>query len=107
MTQTTTVDSSNLETQVVSKLTWRLVPFLFLLYIVAYLDRINVGFAALQMQQELHFDDAVYGFGAGVFFAGYFLFQVPSNLALERFGAKRWIALLMITWGVISACMAL
>jgi ACS family tartrate transporter-like MFS transporter len=59
------------------------------------------------MQQELHFDDAVYGFGAGVFFAGYFLFQVPSNLALQRFGAKRWIALLMITWGVISACMAL
>ncbi len=65
------------------------------------------GLLRLQMQQELHFDDAVYGFGAGVFFAGYFLFQVPSNLALQRFGAKRWIALLMITWGVISACMAL
>jgi ACS family tartrate transporter-like MFS transporter len=99
--------NSELEAAVIRKLTWRLVPFLFLLYIVAYLDRINVGFAALQMQQELHFDDAVYGFGAGVFFAGYFLFQVPSNLALQRFGAKRWIALLMITWGVISACMAL
>ena len=98
---------SDLEASVIRTLTRRLIPFLFLLYIVAYLDRINVGFAALQMQQELHFDDAVYGFGAGVFFAGYFLFQVPSNLALERFGAKRWIALLMITWGVISACMAL
>jgi ACS family tartrate transporter-like MFS transporter len=95
------------EAAVIRKLTWRLVPFLFLLYIVAYLDRINVGFAALQMQQELHFDDAVYGLGAGVFFAGYFLFQVPSNLALERVGAKRWIALLMISWGAISACMAM
>ena len=98
---------SDLEAAVIGKLTWRLVPFLFLLYIVAYLDRINVGFAALQMQQELHFDDAVYGLGAGMFFAGYFFFQVPSNLALQRFGAKHWIALLMITWGVISACMAL
>ena len=101
------LENSELEAAVIHKLTWRLVPFLFLLYIVAYLDRINVGFAALQMQQELHFDDAIYGFGAGVFFAGYFLFQVPSNLALQRFGAKRWIALLMITWGLISACMAL
>src|SRR5689334_6697168 len=107
MTQTTTVDSANLETQVVSKLTWRLMPFLFLLYIVAYLDRINVGFAALQMQQELHFNDAVYGLGAGMFFAGYFFFQVPSNLALQRIGARRWIATLMITWGLISAAMAL
>lgn len=96
-----------IESTVIKNLTWRLVPFLFLLYIVAYLDRINVGFAALQMQQELHFNDAVYGLGAGVFFAGYFLFQVPSNLALQRVGAKRWIAMLMVTWGVISACMAL
>lgn len=107
MTETTTVDSSNLETQVVAKLTWRLMPFLFLLYIVAYLDRINVGFAALQMQQELNFNDAVYGLGAGMFFAGYFFFQVPSNLALQRIGARRWIATLMITWGLISAAMAL
>lgn len=73
-----------LEASVVRTLTWRLVPFLFLLYIVAYLDRINLGFAALQMQQQLAFTDAVYGFGAGVFFAGYFFFQVPSNLVLER-----------------------
>ena len=96
-----------LEAGVVRTLTWRLVPFLFLLYIVAYLDRINVGFAALQMQQHLAFTDAVYGFGAGVFFAGYFLFQVPSNLVLQRGGARRWIAFLMLTWGIISASMCL
>lgn len=95
----------NLEAATVSQLTRRLVPFLFLLYIVAYLDRINVGFAALQMQQQLHFNDAVYGLGAGMFFAGYFFLQLPSNLVLERVGAKRWIALLMITWGVISSSM--
>jgi MFS transporter, ACS family, tartrate transporter len=96
-----------MEEAVVRRLTWRLVPFLFLLYVVAYLDRINVGFAALQMQQQLGFTDAVYGLGAGVFFAGYFCFQVPSNLVLERVGARRWIALLMMMWGVISAAMAL
>ncbi len=87
------------------RLTWRLVPFLFLLYIVAYLDRSNVAFAALQMQQQLAFTDAVYGLGAGMFFAGYFCFQVPSNLVLQRVGARRWIASLMMVWGVISAAM--
>jgi len=96
-----------LEAVVVRTLTRRLVPFLFLLYIVAYLDRINLGFAALQMQRQLGFTDAVYGLGAGVFFAGYFLFQVPSNLVLERVGARRWIAVLMVTWGIISASMCL
>jgi ACS family tartrate transporter-like MFS transporter len=94
-----------IEAVVVRKLTWRLVPFLFLLYLVAYLDRINVGFAALQMRQQLAFTDAVYGLGAGMFFAGYFFFQVPSNLVLQRVGARRWITLLMMVWGVISASM--
>jgi ACS family tartrate transporter-like MFS transporter len=94
-----------MEAAVVRKLTWRLVPFLFLLYIVAYLDRINVGFAALQMQQQLALTDTVFGLGLGMFFAGYFFFQVPSNLALERVGARRWICLLMIIWGVISGAM--
>jgi ACS family tartrate transporter-like MFS transporter len=94
-----------LETSVLSRLTWRLVPFLFLLYIVAYLDRINVGFAALQMQEQLGFTDRVYGLGAAMFFAGYFVFQVPSNLVLHRVGARRWIALLMIVWGAISSSM--
>jgi ACS family tartrate transporter-like MFS transporter len=100
-------DPDDIEAAVVRTLTWRLVPFLFLLYIVAYLDRINLGFAALQMQRQLAFSDAVYGFGAGVFFAGYFFFQVPSNLMLERVGARRWIAFLMVTWGIISASMCL
>ncbi|PYX28265.1 MAG: MFS transporter [Acidobacteria bacterium] len=98
-------DGEGIEDRVVRRLTWRLVPFLFLLYIVAYLDRINVGFAALQMQQQFSFTDAVYGLGAGIFFAGYFCFQVPSNLALQRVGARRWIALLMMVWGVISTGM--
>ena len=93
------------EAALVSRLTRRLIPFLFLLYIVAYLDRINVGFAALQMQGQLHLSDEVYGLGAGLFFAGYFVFQLPSNLLLERVGARRWLAGLMIAWGVISSCM--
>lgn len=90
----------------VANLTRRLVPFLFLLYIVAYLDRINVGFAALQMQKQLGFSDAVYGLGAGIFFAGYFFFQIPSNLVLQRVGARRWISVLMIAWGLISSTTA-
>lgn len=93
------------ETALISTLTRRLIPFLFLLYVVAYLDRINVGFAALQMQSQLHLNDEVYGLGAGLFFAGYFIFQVPSNLLLERVGARRWLAALMVAWGVISSCM--
>lgn len=93
------------EAALISQLTRRLVPFLFLLYIVAYLDRINVGFAALQMQGQLHLSDEVYGLGAGLFFAGYFVFQLPSNLLLERVGARRWLAGLMVVWGVISSCM--
>lgn len=95
------------EASVVTKLTWRLLPFLFLLYIVAYLDRINVGFAVLQMQTQLHFTDRVYGLGAGIFFMGYFFFQLPSNLALQHVGPRRWICLLMVLWGFVSCSMAL
>jgi len=95
------------ESAVVAKLTRRLLPFLFLLYIVAYLDRINVGFAKLQMSGQLHFSEQVYGLAAGMFFAGYFFFQVPSNLILGRIGARRWISLLMIVWGTISGSMML
>jgi MFS transporter, ACS family, tartrate transporter len=91
------------EAGVVSTLTRRLLPFLFLLYIVAYLDRMNVGFAALQMQKQLGFNDVVYGRAAGTFFLGYFVFQLPSNLILERLGARRWIVVLMVTWGIISS----
>jgi MFS transporter, ACS family, tartrate transporter len=95
----------SLRAAVVSKVTWRLVPLLFFLYVVAYVDRINIGFAALQIRSQLRLSDASYGFAAGVFFAGYVLFQLPSNIALERIGARRWIAALMVTWGVISSCM--
>jgi len=81
----------------------RLLPFLFVCYVVAYLDRVNVGFAKLQMQADLALSDTVYGIGAGVFFVGYFLFEVPSNLLLEKVGARRWIARIMVSWGVVSA----
>jgi MFS family permease len=80
-----------------------LIPFLFLCYIVAFLDRVNVGFAKLQMAGDLKFSDAVYGVGAGIFFIGYFIFEVPSNVILEKVGARVWIARIMITWGIISA----
>jgi ACS family tartrate transporter-like MFS transporter len=98
-------DAVALRAEVVSRLTRRLLPLLFLLYVVAYVDRINIGFAALQIQSRLGLSSAGYGFAAGVFFAGYVLFQVPSNIALQRIGARRWIALLMIAWGMISVCM--
>lgn len=92
-----------------SKITWRLIPLLFLCYIIAYIDRINVGFAKLQLQEVLGVDDrvfgSVYGLGAGLFFIGYFLFEIPSNLILQRIGARIWIARIMIVWGIISASM--
>jgi D-galactonate transporter len=90
------------ETSVYRKVTWRLLPFLMLCYVVAYLDRVNVGFAKLQMLTDLKFSETVYGFGAGVFFLGYFLFEVPSNVVLHRVGARIWIARIMITWAIIS-----
>ena len=82
-----------------------LIPFLFVLYVVSFLDRVNVGFAALDMNRDLGFSSAVYGFGGGIFFIGYSLFEVPSNLILARVGARRWIARIMITWGLIAAGM--
>jgi D-galactonate transporter len=93
-----------LEKRAYAKVFWRLVPFLMLCYVVAYLDRVNVGFAKLQMGQDLGFSETVFGLGAGIFFLGYFLFEVPSNLLLNRVGARLWIARIMITWGVLSAC---
>uniref|UniRef100_E6PMM7 Putative tartrate transporter n=1 Tax=mine drainage metagenome TaxID=410659 RepID=E6PMM7_9ZZZZ len=94
---------SAFESATYTKVGWRLIPFLMLCYFVAYLDRVNVGFAQLQMKSDLGFSDAVYGFGAGIFFLGYVLFEVPSNLVLHRVGARIWIARIMITWGLISA----
>jgi ACS family tartrate transporter-like MFS transporter len=99
------MEPSELERRVMSKATWRLVPFMCLCYLIAYLDRVNVGYAALQMKVDLNFSDAIYGFGSGIFFVGYFLFEVPSNIMLERVGARMWIARIMIVWGIISSGM--
>jgi MFS transporter, ACS family, tartrate transporter len=95
----------DLEPVVVRRLLLRLLPFLFLLYVVNYLDRINVGFAALQMRTQLGFSDEVFGTGFGIFFWGYMVLQVPSNLAMARVGARRWMALIMVVWGIVSTCM--
>ena len=93
------------EEQIYRKVTMRIVPFLFLCYFAAYLDRVNVGFAKLQMLRELGFSETVYGFGAGIFFLGYVLFEVPSNVILHRVGARAWIARIMVTWALISGAM--
>jgi len=85
-----------------SKVTWRIIPFFCLCYLAAYLDRINVGLAKLQMAGDLGFSEVVYGLGAGLFFIGYILFEVPSNLLLQKMGARLWIARIMITWGILS-----
>ena len=87
------------------KASWRILPLLFLGYGIAYIDRVNISFASLQMNQDLHFSAAVYGLGGGLFFLSYALFEVPSNLLLMRFGARRWIARIMMTWGAIAVCM--
>jgi D-galactonate transporter len=86
------------------KITARLIPYLFVCYILAYIDRVNVGFAKLQMQQDLGMSDAVYGFGAGIFFIGYFFFEVPANMIMQKIGARFWIGPIMIAWGIVSAC---
>ncbi len=99
--------SAELEKRVLRKITLRIVPFVMLLYFVAFIDRVNIGFAALTMNKDLGFSPTVFGFGAGIFFLGYFLCEVPSNLVLDKVGARIWIARVMITWGLISAAMAL
>jgi sugar phosphate permease len=101
------MEGRELELATRQKVSRRLIPYLFVLYVAAYLDRINIGFAQLQMKSALGFSDTVYGLGAGVFFLGYFLFEVPSNLILARIGARVWIARIMITWGLISSAMAI
>jgi len=88
------------------KVSWRLVPFMMILYLVSFLDRVNIGFAALTMNADLGISPYVFGWGAGIFFFGYFLFEVPSNVILEKVGARLWICRIMVTWGLISAAMA-
>ncbi|MFX1676216.1 MFS transporter [Paraburkholderia sp. A2WS-5] len=96
-------DSSDFEARTYARVARRLIPFLMLCYLGAYLDRVNVGFAKLQMLNDLHFSETIYGIGAGIFFLGYFLFEVPSNLILHKVGARNWLARIMLTWAVISA----
>ena len=98
--------TSTIEETAYRKVTLRIMPFLMICYVVAYLDRVNVGFAKLQMLSDLKFSEAVYGLGAGMFFIGYFFFEVPSNLIMQKVGAKLWIARIMITWGIISGLFA-
>lgn len=88
-----------------SKISWRLIPYIFILYILAYLDRVNVGFAAVEFKRDLHMSDSVYGLGGGIFFLGQLLFDLPSNLLLNKVGPRVWIARIMITWGIIATCM--
>jgi D-galactonate transporter len=103
---TPVASSTDIEASTIRTISWRLIPFLVLAYFFSYLDRVNLGFAALTMNEELKFTPLIFAWGAGIFFIGYFIFEVPSNLALERFGASRWIARIMVTWGIISALMA-
>jgi ACS family tartrate transporter-like MFS transporter len=100
------IKMNTLETSTLAKVTKRLVPFLIVCYFVAYLDRVNVSFAALTMNQDLGLSQTAFGFGAGIFFIAYFIFEVPSNLLLERFGARKWIARIMLSWGLLSGLMA-
>src|SRR5512145_2835423 len=94
-----------LERRILAKVTWRLIPFLCLCFMAAILDRVNVSFAKLTMLPDLGLSQTVYATGAGIFFVGYFLFEIPSNLMLERFGARLWIARIMVVWGGIASAM--
>ena len=97
---------SALEAATMRRVFWRLMPFLFLGYLICYIDRVNVGFASLQMNRDVGIDAKAFGLGAGIFFIGYFILEVPSNLGLQRFGASRWIGRIMISWGLVSAAFA-
>ncbi len=105
MSDTTTTGAFIDERALVHKITWRIIPFVFILYVISYLDRANIGYAALQMNRELALSSEAFGLISGIFFIGYFAFEVPSNIALNRFGARVWIARILLTWGAISfAC---
>ena len=97
---------SEIEKRTLRRISWRIVPFIMVLYFIAYIDRVNIGFASLTMNKDLGFTASILGFGAGIFFWGYFLFEVPSNLILNKVGARIWIARVMVTWGIISGGMA-
>jgi MFS family permease len=103
MSEVTAVAESD---RLYTKIAWRIIPILILIFFFANLDRANVGFAALQMRQELGFSNAAYGLGAGIFFLGYFLFEIPSNIVLEKVGAKIWFARIVLTWGIATVGLA-
>jgi MFS transporter, ACS family, tartrate transporter len=94
--------SGELETRTLRKVSLRIIPFIMLLYFMVFIDRVNIGFASLEMNKDLGFSPAVFGFGAGIFFWGYFLCEIPSNIALHRFGARLWIARIMVSWGLLA-----
>ncbi len=94
------------EKQLISKITWRLMPFLGILYLIAYIDRQNVSYAKLEMVGDLGMSEYAYGLGASLFFIGYFLFEVPSNLLLDRFGASKWFARILVSWGIVTVALA-
>ncbi|WP_218025032.1 MFS transporter [Nocardia pseudovaccinii] len=100
------ISADSLETSTVRTVMWRIIPFVFLLYVINYIDRANIGYAGLQMNKELQLSSSAFGLAAGLFFIGYFLFEVPSNMALARFGARKWIARILISWGLVAALMA-
>ena len=98
-----TVESDDIHSNhILSRAAWRLIPFMSLMYVVSFLDRVNISFAALTMNRDLGFSPQAYGFGAGIFFWGYFLFEVPSNLMLQKVGARLWMCRICVTWGILS-----
>lgn len=101
-----TTFSADIEQQTVKKVVWRILPFLIVCYLIAIIDRGNIGMASLQMNEDLGLSKAVFGFASSLFFVGYFLFEVPSNLAMQKIGAKIWISRIMVSWGIISVCTA-
>ncbi len=102
MAMTEDANAASFGAAVIRKATWRLIPFMTLMYFINYLDRVNVGFAALTMNEDLAFAATVYGNGAGILFIGYVLFMVPSNIILDKVGARHWVAVIMVAWGIIS-----
>src|SRR4051794_34411719 len=98
---------TEIETTTMRRVTIRVVPFLMICYVISFIDRVNLGFGALQMVRDLHLSSTTFGLGGGIFFLSYFLFEVPSNLVLARVGARVWIARIMLTWGVLAAAMAM
>ncbi len=105
MIESASASHSELTRTALQKASWRLIPLLSLGYAIAFMDRVNISYASLQMNQDLHFSATVYGFGAGLFFLSYAACEIPSNLLLYRFGARRWLARIMITWGIVATCM--